>query len=72
MAGDSPCCRKMGPPSELSENEQNVLVSWILAMAKRGFPVHKTNLIMSVKKYLEDNGREPCYLNKSKTPGLKD
>ena len=69
MAGDSPCCRKMGPPSELSENEENVLVSWILAMAKRGFPVHKTNLIMSVKKYLEDNGREPRYLNKSKTPG---
>ncbi|KAJ3665730.1 hypothetical protein Zmor_001210 [Zophobas morio] len=66
---DSPCCRKMGPLSELFENEENVLVSWILAMAKRGFPVHKTNLIMSVKKYLEDNGREPRYLNKSKTPG---
>jgi hypothetical protein len=69
LSGTVPLQRKMGPRSELSETEENTFVTWIIAMAKRGFPVHKTNLLLSVKKFLEDNGRETRYFNESKTPG---
>ncbi|KAJ8926264.1 hypothetical protein NQ314_021385 [Rhamnusium bicolor] len=38
LSGQAPLLRKMGPPTELSKTEENVLVKWILAMAKKGFP----------------------------------
>lgn len=38
-------------------------------MAKKGFPVHKANLIQSVRKYLIDNNKTVRYLNESLTPG---
>lgn len=69
LSGHVPLRRKMGPPSELSETEENVLVEWILAMAKKGFPVHKVNLLQSVKKYLVESGKNVRYLNESLTPG---
>ncbi|XP_074040924.1 uncharacterized protein [Leptinotarsa decemlineata] len=37
-------------------------------MARKGFPVHKQNLILSVKKIIEETGRETKYLL-NKTPG---
>lgn len=60
--------RKMGPATELSETEENVLENWVIAMARKGFPVHRQNLILSVKKILEETGRETKYLL-NKTPG---
>ncbi|KAJ8931391.1 hypothetical protein NQ314_015701 [Rhamnusium bicolor] len=69
LSGQAPLLRKMGPPTELSKTEENIFVKWILAMAKKGFPVHKNNLILSVRKIVEESGRETKYLNKSSVPG---
>ncbi|XP_050498219.1 uncharacterized protein LOC126879210 [Diabrotica virgifera virgifera] len=60
--------RKMGPATELSEAEENVFENWVLAMARKGFPIHRQNLMLSVKKFLEETGRETKYLL-NKTPG---
>lgn len=69
LSGQAPLLRKMGPSTELSKTEEDILVKWILVMAKKGFPIHKNNLIISVKKILEESGRETKYLNKSSLPG---
>lgn len=68
LSGTVPLRRKMGPSTLLTEPEEDTLVKWILAMARKGFPVHKSNLILSVKKYLQETGRETKYL-KDSTPG---
>ncbi|KAJ8943920.1 hypothetical protein NQ314_009584 [Rhamnusium bicolor] len=59
----------MGPQTELTENEETVLENWILAMASKGFPVHKNNLILSVQKILRNSGRELRYIRNDGTPG---
>lgn len=69
LSGQAPLRRRMGPPTELSEAEERVLVDWILAMAKKGFPVHRLNLLESVKKYVMESEKNVRYLNKSLTPG---
>lgn len=69
VSGRVSLVRKMGPSSELSEAEEKTLVEWLIAMARKGFPVHKNNLIQSVKKYLTESERTVRFLNDSKTPG---
>lgn len=40
---------KMGPPTLLSTEEESILVTWILELKDRGFPVNRDQLITSVK-----------------------
>jgi helix-turn-helix, Psq domain len=68
LSGQAPLKRKMGPTPELDGAEEVVFVNWILAMGKKGFPVHKSNLILSVKKYLTTSGKNLKYV-KNSTPG---
>lgn len=58
----TPPHRKLGPATELIETEEKILENWILAMVRKGFPVHKQNHILSVKKMIEETGRETKYL----------
>ncbi|KAJ8945710.1 hypothetical protein NQ314_009072 [Rhamnusium bicolor] len=62
LSGAVPLKRKMGPRTELSPAEETLLVDWILAMARKGFPVHRTNLLTTVKKILEATDREVRYV----------
>lgn len=48
-----PILRKMGPSTILSLNEKDKIVSWILAKAKVGFPVHPKNIKDSIQKVLK-------------------
>lgn len=45
-----PAKTKMGPATAFSEEQENMLVHWIITMAKAGFPVSKETLLFSVKK----------------------
>ncbi|KAI4463245.1 hth cenpb-type dna-binding domain [Holotrichia oblita] len=69
LSGNVPLERKMGSSTELSTNEETVLVNWILAMTRKGFPVHRTNLLMTVKKIFDETGKETRYISNDGTPG---
>lgn len=46
--------RRLGPPPRLGTDAEVMLKNWVLAMAKRGFPVSKSNLMTSVQQILRD------------------
>ncbi|KAB0799878.1 hypothetical protein PPYR_07758 [Photinus pyralis] len=47
LALATPYSRKMGPATEIPEAEEKIIENWVLAMARKGFPVHRQNLILS-------------------------
>lgn len=47
--GKTPIKRKMGRDSYLAKEEEGVLVSWILSLAKVGFRVRKKQLLNSLQ-----------------------
>lgn len=48
--GNLPAKSKMGPATLFTEEQENILVHWIITMAKAGFPVSKETLLSSVAK----------------------
>lgn len=46
--------RKMGPATILSTAEEAVLEEWLIAMARKGFPVHRRNLLNTVKSIIQE------------------
>lgn len=66
-----PLERKMGPSTYLTEGEENLLVSWIFACAKKGFPIKRSTLCDTVKDILSDDttGRKTPFVDNR--PGRK-
>lgn len=50
--------QKMDPPTLLSYEEESILVTWILELKDRGFPVNLDQLITSVKNMLDKSGKK--------------
>ncbi|KAI4460717.1 homeobox-like domain superfamily [Holotrichia oblita] len=61
LAENVPLYRKMGPQTVLSTIEKQLLENWILAMARKGFPVHKNNLLLTVQTIIKEAGRDTCF-----------
>ncbi|XP_063931160.1 uncharacterized protein LOC135143212 [Zophobas morio] len=64
-----PVQRKMGPPTMLTKEEESLLKSSIIAMAKKGFPVNKEMVVDTVKKIITEENRPSPF--KQNTPGRK-
>lgn len=60
---------KVGRPSVLMPEEENILVHWVINLAKLGFPVSKDQLISSVSKLVKELNRETPFVGS--TPGNK-
>nr|XP_037869062.1 uncharacterized protein LOC119628982 [Bombyx mori] len=54
VKGKTPIMRKMGRSCYLTEDIEKILVTWVKAMVKQGFPIGKDNLQDSVKKIVDD------------------
>lgn len=63
----SPIVRKMGPPSILTPHEEELLCRWINAMAKKGFPINKQNLMHTVHDIVSKDNRPTVF--KDNLPG---
>lgn len=50
-----PIGRKMGPPTILTSNEEELLRRWILAMAKMSFPVDRITLVETIKIIIKND-----------------
>lgn len=62
VKGEVPLVTKMGPQTSLTK-EEDVLENYILAMAKKGFPLHRDNLMNSVGKIMKETKREHLFPN---------
>lgn len=69
IQGKTPTERKMGRDSYLTKEEEGVLVTWILSMAKVGFPVGKEQLLNSVQHLMLELKRDNPFANNR--PGKK-
>lgn len=63
----SPIVRKMGPPTVLTPHEEELLCRWIIAMAKKGFPINKENLLHTVYDIISKDNRPIVF--KDNLPG---
>lgn len=52
-----------GPSSVLTKEEEGMLVKWILECSKKGFPRRKEDVQLSVKNFLEVDGRPNPFKN---------
>ncbi|KAK9500067.1 hypothetical protein O3M35_001405 [Rhynocoris fuscipes] len=55
--GKTPIERRMGPPSILTQDEENELVLWISSMCEAGFPVTKTYILNYVQRLVRKLNR---------------
>lgn len=62
VKGEVPLVTKMGPQTSLTK-EEDVLENYILAMAKKGFPLHRDNLMNSLGKIMKETKREHLFPN---------
>lgn len=69
LKGKTPTKRKMGPSTVLTDDEENILVRWILACAKKGFPLNKKLLCETVHDIIKSDGRPNPF--KDGLPGIK-
>lgn len=61
--GKTPQHRRMGPDTVLKKEEENLLVQWILTMAKAGFPLTKTELLDSVQHLIQELKRKNPFVH---------
>lgn len=59
-------CRP-GPSTVLTEEEETMLVNWLITSSRKGFPRRREDLIKSVKDFLDKNPRGNQFINN--TPG---
>lgn len=64
-----PMQRKMGPPTILTPDEERFLSQWIIAMAKKGIPINKEQLIETVTNIIKTDNRPTPF--KDGIPGRK-
>lgn len=57
LKGRTPEKRKMGPPTVLTQEEEELLVRWISACANKGFPLNKRSLCETVKDLISSDNR---------------
>lgn len=69
IKGKTPEGRKMGPSTMLTPEEEDLIVRWIVANAKKGFPVKRRTLIETVQNIVTDDDRETKFHNNK--PGQK-
>lgn len=62
-------CLKIGRDTVLSEAEEEVLVNWLIQLAKCGFPRKRSDLINTVANIVKDDGRPNAF--KNGRPGTK-
>lgn len=54
VKGISPQERRMGPDSVVTRDEERILVQWLFAIAKAGFPVGQCQLLDSVQALMKE------------------
>lgn len=54
---------KKGPSSVLSKEEEDKIVSWIIGMQQRGYPVQRRTLLFKVKEFLSASPRKTPFRN---------
>lgn len=69
LKGRVPLQRKMGRSTYFTTNEDDLLVKYIIANAKKGIPINRRALLETVKKKLDDDKRVTPF--KNNTPGKK-
>lgn len=69
LKGRVPLQRKMGRSTYFSTNEENLLVKYIIANAKKGIPINRQTLVATAKKILDDDKRVTPF--KNNMPGKK-
>lgn len=57
----------MGPPTVLTDAEEQLLVNRVIANAKKGIPLKRSTLIQTVQEVIEGDGRDIPFTNG--TPG---
>lgn len=60
--------KRMGPATVLKMAEETKIENWLLTITKKGYPVHRTILLDTVKRILDDQGKETIF--KNNRPGL--
>lgn len=63
VKGKHPEGRRMGPKTVLTDEEEDILVRYIVAKAKKGFPLHKRNLVDTVQKIVTEDQRQTPFTN---------
>lgn len=69
VKGRVPEVRKMGRDTYFTSHEENLLVKYIIASAKKGIPIKIKTLLETVKKILDDDKRVTPF--KNNRPGKK-
>lgn len=67
--GKTPLERRMGPPPRLGSDMETMLSNWVMAMAVRGFPITKFDLLISVQQIVKQMKLEHLFPNGK--PGYK-
>jgi len=57
-----------GPATVLTQDEEDLLQTWIIDSCRKGFPRRKEDLLNSVQKFLETNKRQNPF--KNNLPGI--
>lgn len=68
VSGKVPEGRRMGPATVLTDIEEQKLETWLLTIAKKGYPIHRSILLDTVKRIIDEQNRETVF--KNKRPGL--
>lgn len=63
LLGRSPEERRMGPAPVLTPEEENKLENWLIELSKAGFPRKKDDLLDTVMKIVEEDGRPNPFIN---------
>ncbi|XP_045767599.1 uncharacterized protein LOC123868946 isoform X2 [Maniola jurtina] len=70
ITGKTPIECNFGPATILSQEEEKLLVQWVLHMADRHFPVTKDHLLDSVQKIIIEKNLDTCPFTNNR-PGKK-
>lgn len=68
VSGKVPEGRRMGPATVLTDIEEQKLETWLLTIAKKGYPIHRSILLDTVKRIIDEQNRETVF--KNNRPGL--
>lgn len=52
--GGSQLATTMGAPTRFTKEQENILVKWIVEMARAGFPISKDTLVHSASKLAQE------------------
>ena len=55
--------KRIGPPTVLTQEEEDILVHWLKTCTDRGFPRQEENLVREVQKILDADGRDNPFID---------